>query len=165
VKQNVQGIVLEHSLSCWWEQQNQQNYVTGNYVVVSNQPCLWCSWQEILWMCLSCLSRYFKDWCKGAFMQFLTKYEWAPRLIKLSAKTLQRVNKVLLRNSWQSMGGLHPRLSEPVTRRSSSWASDVASYFSITEGTSAGSGQVRPMGWGGKASRNGGSIALMETPL
>lgn len=38
VKQNIQGIVLEHSLSCWWEQQNQQNYVTGNYDVVSNQP-------------------------------------------------------------------------------------------------------------------------------
>lgn len=64
VKQNIQGIVLEHSLSCWWEQQNQKNHVTGNYNVVSNQPCLWCLWQEILWMCLSCWSRYFKDWFK-----------------------------------------------------------------------------------------------------
>jgi len=30
----------------------------------------------------------------------------------------------------------------------SSWASNAASYFSITEGTSAGSGQVKTRGWG-----------------
>ncbi len=115
VKQNIQGIVLEHSLSCWWEQQNQQNYVTGNYVVVSNQLMSMAGDSvNVSELSVKILQRLIK----GAFMQFLTKYEWAPRLIKLSAKILQRVIKVLLRNSWQSMGGLLPRLSEPVTRRS-----------------------------------------------